>query len=395
MYRLILVLASFLCITRLSAQPPVHAYELNNSYEDTYGGTAMASNGGTLTSTSYVFQLGQGPSVSNVIDPYNYSIVMRFTPRHVDFWAKVLDFKNRTSDNGIYITDNRFMFYIGSPFMVAVGYDALFQDVPAVICLTRDGASKEVSGYVNGSLLWSFIDITDEASFTGPGNIIQIGIDDSPNEPIPGTEHADGALNYFRIYDYVVTDPAIIFPDCGIVDGDCDGTSNSCDICPGADDNGPCYVSVLPPLHTLPANWFCNNNNNSEKILICHRGVTMCVSKNAANTHLAHGDFLGPCISCPQNFAVIENEEKEADAMHSTDYNLSPNPSNEAFTFQWTKPTESLTTIRIMDASGRVLQSIASSDHEIYFGDQVAPGLYYAEITTGHDRKILKLLKTD
>ena len=42
----------------------------------------------------------------------------------------------------------------------------------------------------------------------------------------------------------------------------------------------------------------------------------MCVSESAANTHLSHGDFLGPCMDCPQYFqAPISNAEPDVDKM--------------------------------------------------------------------------------
>lgn len=39
----------------------------------------------------------------------------------------------------------------------------------------------------------------------------------------------------------------------------------------------------------------CNNNDNSNKVTICHRGNTLCVSENAVAAHLAHGDYVGAC----------------------------------------------------------------------------------------------------
>lgn len=38
---------------------------------------------------------------------------------------------------------------------------------------------------------------------------------------------------------------------------------------------------------------YCHENN--KKVYICHNGNTLCVSINAVNAHLAHGDELGKC----------------------------------------------------------------------------------------------------
>ncbi|TYA59706.1 T9SS type A sorting domain-containing protein [Formosa maritima] len=39
----------------------------------------------------------------------------------------------------------------------------------------------------------------------------------------------------------------------------------------------------------------CPNNNNSVKVTLCHDGQEICVSENAVQAHLNHGDFLGSC----------------------------------------------------------------------------------------------------
>lgn len=38
---------------------------------------------------------------------------------------------------------------------------------------------------------------------------------------------------------------------------------------------------------------YCHSNN--KKVYICHNGNTICVSINAINAHLDHGDVLGQC----------------------------------------------------------------------------------------------------
>jgi hypothetical protein len=93
-------------------------------------------------------------------------------------------------------------------------------------------------------------------------------------------------------------------------DSDCDGVADDCDHCDGGDDNGPCDANTLPPLNQLPASWICSNNGNSRKVFVCHNGNTLCVSQNAVNSHLAHGDFLGPCTSCGErdNRIIMESE---------------------------------------------------------------------------------------
>ena len=54
----------------------IHDYELNNSYADILGGPSLVPNGGTLEASGYTLAANQGLSLSNAIDPNNYSIQM-------------------------------------------------------------------------------------------------------------------------------------------------------------------------------------------------------------------------------------------------------------------------------------------------------------------------------
>jgi hypothetical protein len=94
-------------------------------------------------------------------------------------------------------------------------------------------------------------------------------------------------------------------------DNDCDGVENACDLCPGGDDMIDNNSDGLPDCHFLPAyadileEWKCANN----KVFIAHQGNdncnTQCINYNNAQTHLNHGDYLGPChdAECEQNYA--------------------------------------------------------------------------------------------
>jgi len=169
----------------------LHDYELNGDYLDAFGGNPMIPNGGSLTATEYVFGPDQGPNVSGVIDPGTYCIQLKFTPMATTGWRKILDFKNRTSDNGLYIFNSKLQFYPYPP-----GPDIAFSPgVPVTVLFTRDATTGEMNGYVNGVWQWTITDTGNDATFTGPGNIIYILIDDLQ---VPG-ESMSGSLDFFRI----------------------------------------------------------------------------------------------------------------------------------------------------------------------------------------------------
>jgi hypothetical protein len=169
----------------------LHDYELNGDYLDAFGGNPLVPNGGFLNATEYVFGPDQGPNVSGVIDPATYCIQLKFTPQATTGWRKILDFKNRTSDKGLYIYNSKLQFYPYTP-----GPDIAFTPgVPVTVVFTRDGATGEMSGYVDGVWQWTITDSPNDATFTGPANIIYILIDDLA---VPG-ESMSGSLDFFRI----------------------------------------------------------------------------------------------------------------------------------------------------------------------------------------------------
>lgn len=56
----------------------------------------------------------------------------------------------------------------------------------------------------------------------------------------------------------------------------------------------------------------CNNPN---KQYVCHNGNTICVNNSAIQTHLDHGDYLGPCAGCnnPNSMQAVFNDIPEAE----------------------------------------------------------------------------------
>src|SRR5438552_2123168 len=79
---------------------PVHVYDLNGSLADNLGGPALTADGGTLTASRYVFDASQGLRLSGALaDTGNYSVVVVAQLDSLnDFFLKLIDFQDRTSD---------------------------------------------------------------------------------------------------------------------------------------------------------------------------------------------------------------------------------------------------------------------------------------------------------
>ncbi len=186
----------------------VHDYQLDGDLSDTLGGPDLISEGGTIGAASYAFGPNQGLSLiaPSLTDLGSYSIEMRVS---LDFliagagspWIKLIDFKNKSSDAGLYSFDGEsdgtgsiLQFY---PF--GGTSDTFTPGAFANVVITRDGTTKEVVTYAEGFGQFSFIDSLDDAVFSN--SIIRFMQDDTV---VPG-ETGYGSIDYIRIYDSVLT----------------------------------------------------------------------------------------------------------------------------------------------------------------------------------------------
>lgn len=187
-----LALASVLALGASLAQAatPDHLYQLNGSLADEMGGPALVANGGSLSGGSYVFGANQGLSLSNVLGS-EYSIDFVFTFDTLSGYRKLVDFKDQSSDHGLYVLNAQLNFY-----PVVTGSDLIDGGAWAHATLTRD-ASGTVTGYLNGVAQWQFDDSsTQRATFSAAGNIAKFFIDDSATSG----EASAGQVDYIATY---------------------------------------------------------------------------------------------------------------------------------------------------------------------------------------------------
>lgn len=186
-----------LAASSASAQTPSHAYELNNSLADTFGGPSLVNNGATLQATGLAFGVNEGPSLSSVFTSTTYSIEMQFRLDTTSGFRKLIDFKNRTVDTGLYNLDQNLNFY-----NTDLGADNVFADnVFAHLVVTRNGGSGTFSGYVDGVLQFSTTNPGTLSIFDGTDNIAHFFRDDSA---VSG-EASAGFVDYIRTYSTELT----------------------------------------------------------------------------------------------------------------------------------------------------------------------------------------------
>lgn len=176
-----------------SASAANHLYNFNGTFSDALGGADMVGAGGALGATSYTFGKNEGLSLGEQLGSvYTIDMVMSFDTH--SGWQKIIDFKDRTADNGLYTSGNKWDFY-----NIGTMGDTPADGVAARVTLTRD-ASSLVSLYVNGALAGSFVDSGNIATFEGKS--ANFFIDDLTNSK---PEAAAGNVDYIATFDRALT----------------------------------------------------------------------------------------------------------------------------------------------------------------------------------------------
>ena len=124
-----------------------------------------------------------------------YTIVVLFELNEIgdkeSRFRRILDFKNGTSDSGLYVEDGRLSFYrqgIGS----VKGTTPIAADRYVQVVVTRD-ASGVVRGYVDGAEQFSFDDSVSQSAVIGGNNTLRFFKDDT-------IEHSAGSVARIRLF---------------------------------------------------------------------------------------------------------------------------------------------------------------------------------------------------
>jgi hypothetical protein len=94
--------------------------------------------------------------------------------------------------------------------------------------------------------------------------------------------------------------------------------------------------------------------NKSDKVMVCHNGVAVCVPSNAVQVHLDHGDNIGSCVTqTAQVAAAAVSHESNVSVISAL--SVYPNPSAGQFTVQLKSNKPSNATVMIVDLNGRTI----------------------------------------
>ncbi len=129
-----------------------------------------------------------------------YSIEMYFKFLSDGTFKRIIDFKNQTSDSGLYCTTSILNFYDG----LTVNTTAFVANQYVHMVLTRNGATNEVILYIDGAFGGSFIDNAGLA-LTDSSNVINFFQDDL----VFGGESRPGRIALLKMYDGVIDSATI------------------------------------------------------------------------------------------------------------------------------------------------------------------------------------------
>ncbi|MFN7116698.1 MAG: thrombospondin type 3 repeat-containing protein [Saprospiraceae bacterium] len=193
-------------------------------------------------------------------------------------------------------------------------------------------------------------------------------------------------------------------------DSDCDGVGDVCDVCPGGDDSidnnndGRPDCKFPPAFNQIIAEWKCGTS----KVYVCHRNSrgtrsTLCIRRTDLNSHLAHGDYLGPCGSTPCTGSLVGEDDSTRDLAvvahnHATpgEALLFPNPAAGEAWLDLSAYEGINCIIRLTDVHGKLLRqfSITEAGHEPLRLDLsvLAAGMYFVQVrANGYAVETLKL----
>jgi alpha-tubulin suppressor-like RCC1 family protein/6-phosphogluconolactonase (cycloisomerase 2 family) len=164
----------------------------------------------------------------------------------------------------------------------------------------------------------------------------------------------------------------------------------------------------------------CSNNNNNVKVSVCLRPQgntsncnTICVSQNAAPGLVSNGSYYGKCLpGCEvpiqgrivntQSTIVIGGNEPPKQINNNQivtgseiSVRIFNNPTETSFQLIVYSQSNEKIAVRIFDVTGRTIENFRNHSVRsvLDLGKWYINGVYFAEITQGKNRKVVKLIK--
>lgn len=133
--------------------------------------------------------------------------------------------------------------------------------------------------------------------------------------------------------------------------------------------------------------------NKGDKVLVCHKGQTICIPESAAFEHFNHGDVLGTCADQDARFAAGRSSVEINDLPARFRVAVAPNPAAGTTKIVYEMPVEGHVTIKVFDMVGRQITTLVDANkpagfHNINYNvSALMNGMYYYRITVKSAQK--------
>lgn len=134
----------------------------------------------------------------------------------------------------------------------------------------------------------------------------------------------------------------------------------------------------------------------ANKINVCHKGKSICISGNDVAAHLNHGDYLGPCYDIEASSRIARNELDESETLDAV--SIFPNPVNDVLFIQVNvNGFAEVVAIQIFDLMGRKLKeeffSLKNSSLVSIKVEEFSKGPYHLVVRSHNKIESLKFIK--
>ena len=149
-------------------------------------------------------------------------------------------------------------------------------------------------------------------------------------------------------------------------------------LCVTVTDANGCTFTDCVTIFASDVRCFAGNSNNV-KVNVCHSGNVICVDENAVSAHLAHGDYIGPCIANRTNVGVVAIEQNLKAGFYVYP---NPNKGDLVVTMSLADDETKNAVIQVINISGQITKQIkVNSQHKLNFSIQEA-GIYFIKLIT-------------
>ncbi|HEX6180643.1 MAG TPA: T9SS type A sorting domain-containing protein, partial [Chitinophagaceae bacterium] len=135
---------------------------------------------------------------------------------------------------------------------------------------------------------------------------------------------------------------------------------------------------------------------DSTKVIICHKGQSLCVSASAVKVHLQHGDQLG---NCPEIRTTSQSNKISTEFTAGLSLSNYPNPFSTETKIVYFLPFDSKVSLKVYDVTGKEIAILVQWPQKAgtysfdFKSAGFSKGVYYYRITAASGKQYLDITK--